>query len=248
MSTSQTLDRGLSALAMIALAPAPPTIADIAAGLDVHRSIAYRIVRTLEAHRLVERDQSGHCTPGPQLGALARCARSELQSAALDELARLADTTGMTAFLVVADGDDAVTVESVEPASSHVHVVYRPGVRHPLERGAPGLAILIDGPMRPGERVEVTEARSRGWAHTNGEVIAAMGAVAAPVRGTGGAISVVFPSGAVTDPAPLAAVVRRSADAIAARLAPTPHQTRASSTGVVAEHRSLDPLDPLGAR
>ncbi|MGE0000411.1 MAG: helix-turn-helix domain-containing protein, partial [Ilumatobacteraceae bacterium] len=60
-SPSQTLDRGLTALEWIALADRPPSIDEVAQHLDVHRSIAYRIVRTLEDHRLVRRDPNGRC-------------------------------------------------------------------------------------------------------------------------------------------------------------------------------------------
>jgi hypothetical protein len=51
--SSQTLDRGLTALAAIATADVAPTIDQLAGALGVHRSIAYRVVRTLEAHGLV---------------------------------------------------------------------------------------------------------------------------------------------------------------------------------------------------
>ena len=51
----------------------------------------------------------------------------------------------MTAFLVVRSGDEAVTVATVEPQDSTAHVVYRPGTRHPVDRGAPGLALTHAG-------------------------------------------------------------------------------------------------------
>ena len=51
---SQTLDRGIRILEHLATAGGPQPIADIAAALGLHRSIAYRLVRTLEAHQLVD--------------------------------------------------------------------------------------------------------------------------------------------------------------------------------------------------
>ena len=74
-------------------------------------------------------------------------------------LANLAEELQMTAFLVVADGDEAVTIDSVEPTSLDAHVAYRPGTRHPIDRGAPGLALLAGRPAVPGERAEVAVAR-----------------------------------------------------------------------------------------
>ena len=56
----------------------------------------------------------------------------------------------MTAFLVVRAGDEAVTVASVEPQNTAAHVVYRPGTRHPVGRGAPGLALLMPEPPSSG--------------------------------------------------------------------------------------------------
>ena len=84
----------------------------------------------------------------------------------------------MTAFVVVRVGGDAVTLDSVEPQSTAAHVAYRPGSRHPIDRGAPGLAILAGQPAMPDERPEVTESRRRGWAYSSGEVIPGLASVA----------------------------------------------------------------------
>ena len=179
-STLQTLDRGLRALAVVAESPVPITIDELAAQLGLHRSIVYRLVRTLEDHRLVERDVAGCLSPGLRLAALARPVRSSLRVAAAGELAKLANDLQMTAFLVVADAGEAVTIESAEPTGPGARVVYQPGQRHPLDRGAPGLALCLDGPGQPGERAELTDARRRGWAWTVGEVLPGMAAVAHP--------------------------------------------------------------------
>ena len=100
----------------------------------------------------------------------------------------------MTAFIVVADGDDAVTIDSVEPRSLNAHVAYRPGTRHALERGAPGLALLAARPVVVGERAEVAVARERGWAHSQAEVIPGMASVASPI-GDEGAVAVLWLAG-----------------------------------------------------
>jgi DNA-binding IclR family transcriptional regulator len=193
---SQTLDRGLRVLEALADAGAPMSIGDLAERLGVHRSIAYRIVRTLEDHRLVRRRRDGACELGVGLSVLARGVAHTLQSAALPELSDLANDLGMTAFLVVADLEEAVTLISVEPRHSSAHVAYRPGVRHPIERGAPGIALLSASPPRPDERREVDAARRAGYASSRGEVLRGMSAVAAPVtvpgRGVLGALAVVY--------------------------------------------------------
>ena len=50
---SQTLDRGLRILEHLAAVGSPQPIADIGSALGLHRSITYRLLRTLEDHHLV---------------------------------------------------------------------------------------------------------------------------------------------------------------------------------------------------
>ena len=188
---SQTLDRGLAVLELVALSAAPVTVDEVASGLGLHRSIAYRLLRTLEDRRLIERDRRGRYCAGAHLAVLARSARTPLRDAAGPELDALAERLGMTAFVVVRDRDEAVTVDVVEPRSVDVHVVYRPGTRHPIDRGAPGLALLAAEPAVAGERADVARARRRGWASSRGEVLPGMASVAAPV-GVGAAVAVLW--------------------------------------------------------
>src|SRR5690554_2982078 len=88
---SQTLSRGIRVLETLAEAKSPTMISDIATTLGVHRSIAYRIVRTLEAHGLVARDASGGLSLAPRMAALARGVSRDLQAAALPELTAVAN-------------------------------------------------------------------------------------------------------------------------------------------------------------
>jgi DNA-binding IclR family transcriptional regulator len=193
---SQTLDRGIRVLEHLAAVGTPQPIAEIAAALGLHRSITYRLLRTLEDHQLVERDAAGHYWLGLGMVGLARGVRTDLQSAALPRLNALVAELGMTAFLVVRAGDEAVTVASVEPHDSSAHVVYRPGIRHPVGRGAPGLALLMPEASASGDRDALREARRVGWAVSHGEVIPGIRSVAAPVPGPDGgaraALAVVF--------------------------------------------------------
>ena len=193
---SQTLDRGLRVLEHLAAVGSPQPIADIGSALGLHRSITYRLLRTLEDHQLVERDPAGHYRLGLGMLGLARGVRTDLQSAALPRLDALVAELRMTAFLVVRAGDEAVTVSSVEPHDSPAHVVYRPGIRHPVGRGAPGLALLMPEAASPDDREALREARRVGWASSHGEVIPGVRSIAAPVLGPDGgaraALAVVF--------------------------------------------------------
>ena len=193
---SQTLDRGLRILEHLAAVGAPQPIVDIGQAVGLHRSITYRLLRTLEDHELVERDAVGHYRLGLGMAGLARGVRSDLQSAALPRLNALVAELGMTAFLVVRAGDEAVTVASVEPQDTAAHVVYRPGIRHSVHRGAPGLALLMPEHPAPDDRRELQQARRLGWTRSHGEVIPGFRSVAAPVLGPDGgaraAVAVVY--------------------------------------------------------
>ncbi|MFP5334385.1 MAG: IclR family transcriptional regulator [Actinomycetes bacterium] len=217
---SQTLDRGLRALELVAGSDVALTVAEVATRLELHRSITYRMLRTLEDHRLVQRDADNRYRAGAGLAVLARMVAPTLQAAAVPELSDLANDVRMTAFLVVRHDHEAVTVAVVEPRQSTVHVVYRPGTRHPVDRGAPGLALLAGAPPVEGERAAVTEARRTGYVSTHAEVLPGMRAVASPVvdaRGTcHGAVSVVFVGD--VDLEQLGARVRAAARAVASSL------------------------------
>jgi DNA-binding IclR family transcriptional regulator len=218
---SQTLDRGLRILEHLAAAGTPQPVMEIASALDLHRSITYRLLRTLEDHQLVERDAVGHYWLGLGLAALARGVRSGLQAAALPRLDALVAELGMTAFLVVRAGDEAVTVASVEPHDSAAHVVYRPGTRHPVGRGAPGLALLMPEPPGRDDRPELREARQAGWASSRGEVVPGLRSIAAPVLGPDGgaraAVAVVYVDDTV-DVERVGAAVSAAAGKVAAAL------------------------------
>ncbi len=194
VAPSQTLDRGLACLEFVAGSDRAVSVEVVAEALGLHRSIVYRLVRTLEQRRLIERNADGEYWPGPYLAVLSRSVRRSLRAAAAPVLANVAEELQMTAFLVVADGDEAVTIDSVEPSSLVAHVAYRPGTRHPIDRGAPGIALLAGRQAVRGERAEVTEARRVGWAHSEAEVIAGMASIAAPIEGQG-AIAVLWLAG-----------------------------------------------------
>ena len=214
---SQTLSRGIRVLELLAEAPGPLTIAELSSALNVHRSIAYRMLRTLEDHGLVVRDAAGRIRLGPRLAALARGVSHDLQAAALPELTVVANELSMTAFVAVLDHRECVTLVSVEPRSAHATVAQRPGTRHPLAVGAPGIAIqsrLTDAQWAAlggveSMRAEAVEARVRGFATSHDEVIPGLSSIA---------VSLTVPGEA---PAALAVVYIASAhlaDEIGARL------------------------------
>ena len=54
--TSQTLDRGLRVLRVLAESPEGLTVTELSNRLQVNRTVVYRLISTLEQHGLVRRD------------------------------------------------------------------------------------------------------------------------------------------------------------------------------------------------
>jgi DNA-binding IclR family transcriptional regulator len=178
---AQTLARGLSALEMIAAADGGLTVQEVAGRLGVHRTIASRMLGTLARHRLIARDTGGRYRVGSGVIALARQYEPALKAAAGGALRHLADKVGATALVSVHDGDSAVAVAVVEPASLVARLAYRPGHRSPLDRGAAAYALRSQLPPEPGEPPGVARARRDKYAIAHGEVTAGAYGVAAPI-------------------------------------------------------------------
>ncbi|MCY0906087.1 IclR family transcriptional regulator [Arthrobacter sp. H14-L1] len=225
---SQTLSRGIRTLEILAAAQSPLTIAELSEALGVHRSIAYRILRTLEDHSLLIRDDAGRVQTGPGLAVLARGVSQDLQTAALPELTELANDLSMTAFIAVWDHRDTVTLLTVEPRHSGATLAQRPGTRHSFSSGAPGIAIQSAisedawARLAPGlpYRHEARAARAAGFATSHDEVLPGVSAIAAPIHVPGGmpaAICVIF-LGRGNEPAAIGSRLGISARAIEAQL------------------------------
>ncbi len=171
---SQTLARGLHALALIGESNAPMTVPELAEQLGIHRSMAYRLVRTLEEFGFVERDTTGRLEIGVRMATLTRSIARDLQAAANPELVSLANTLGMTAFIVAYDGEEAVTLLTVEPQHAVTTVAQRPGSRHPIDHGAPGR--VIRSQLKP------EEFPANRYEFSQDEVFTGLSSVAVPLR------------------------------------------------------------------
>lgn len=140
--TSQTLDRGLRVLEVIAQSPDGLTVTELASVLGIGRTVVYRLVVTLEQHALLRRSIDGKCRLGLGILALGRQVQPVVRDTAVPALRLLADAVGATAVLAVADGTDALSSVVIEPSRTDVFVTHRSGARQPLEQGALGRAIL----------------------------------------------------------------------------------------------------------
>jgi len=186
------------------------TGAEVARGLNVHRSTALRLLGTLERHALVERDQrTARYRLGRRLPQLASVVTGEfdLRYVARPGCEQLA-AAGETATLDVLVGDVIVPIEQATASTSVVGVNWL-GRRTPVHCTASGKAILAFGPQSVRERMlsrpleqltphtitdraeldaQLAAAREAGAAHTHEELELGLDAIAAPVFGADGQV------------------------------------------------------------
>jgi DNA-binding IclR family transcriptional regulator len=177
--------------------------------IGVNPSSASRLLATLEAGGLVERDANGGpYRLGLHLVALADrvLSRLDVRELARPQLRALVEETGETATLSVADGDQAVTVDFVPGESSVVSMARlgRPSIGHATAAGKVLLAFTGAEPAtldRYTERTitdpavlagELARVREQGWAEAEGEREPDLNALAAPVYGRGGALAAIL--------------------------------------------------------
>jgi len=209
--TSQTLDRGLRVLQVLAASPEGLTVTELSHRLEVNRTVVHRLVSTLEQHGLVRRDARSRLFVGLGVLHLASGVQPLLRDLAMPVLRGLAESLGSTAHLTVADGEEALALAVVEPSWTDFHVSYRVGARHPLTQGAAGKAIGL---------VDADGDDAAAYAVTSGELQTGARGLAAPVRGVDGlraSVGVVTLDG-VIDEAVVAPRVIAAAAAVAERL------------------------------
>ena len=217
-SFSQTLDRGVRLLEILAQTAQPQSAAELSAMLEVHRSVVYRLLRTLKEHQLLDIEPDGRYTLGLGLLTLARSVRSDVRATVMPYLADLSQRLRATVFLGIAESDEMVCFASAEPENTLLQVRFREGLRHPLAVGAAGMAILSADAPRPGERPELALARERGYAVSREELERGTVAIAAPVRARRPAlrasVAALFPSENVSNETELAEQVVKTASEI----------------------------------
>src|SRR5205809_471276 len=133
------VDRALSLLGAWREGDRSPTLSDLAARTGLVKSTALRLLASLAHFRLVQRDEEGRYTLGPEIARLQSIyTRSfSLDSIVMPELRALVDRTRESAVYHVRQGDLRLVlyrVDSPQPIRDHVTV----GDVMPLDRGAGG--------------------------------------------------------------------------------------------------------------
>ncbi|MFG2114176.1 IclR family transcriptional regulator [Streptomyces sp. NPDC048718] len=245
---SQTVDRALSILPLLARGPAD--LGQVAGRLGVHKSTALRLLRTLHEHGLVYRQRDQRYRLGAGLFALAQEAVENLdvREIAHPHLAALGERTGHTVHLAVREEGEVLYIDKVEsrypvrmysrigkPVAITVAAVAKLLLADLPEPERRALAARLDYPRYTHRSTpdaaaflaELATVREQGWATDLGGHEESINCVAAPVRGADGrvvaAMSVSAPNVVVTADELLALLplVRRTAEEISAEYAGT---------------------------
>lgn len=178
---AQTLDRGLQILETLGHHNEGLSVAELVDLMGINRTVVARLLNTLEARGFVER-RRGRYLVGVAVLSLARRSGGGITGLAIPLLEAAAEKLNATAVLHVSDGDEAVTLASIESPEATYRMGFRVGARTPMDVAAHGLAILAGRAPVPGEREEVTEARAAGYAVTSGEVLPGHVGISSPVK------------------------------------------------------------------
>lgn len=202
---SQTVAKAISILNAIGSAPRPMSVSEIVASVRLGKTAVLRILATLRAHGLLERDpDSNRYRLGHALIELAHTAMERhpllvRASAVFNEIIRV---TGDIGLLMVEDRGEALCIERKVGTSPIATVGTRIGTRSPLHCGGGPFAILafspdafiddylsrplerrtertVTDPVRIRERIQ--EARERGFTIGDEDLFEYVVAVGAPV-------------------------------------------------------------------
>ncbi|WP_181767384.1 IclR family transcriptional regulator [Streptomyces albidus (ex Kaewkla and Franco 2022)] len=240
---SQTVDRALSILPLLAEGPA--NLEQVATRLGVHKSTALRLLRTLHEHGIVHRQPDQRYRLGARLFALAQQAVENLdvREIAHPHLVELNAQTGHTVHLAVHEEDEVLYIDKVE-SRYPVRMYSRIGKPVAITVAAVAKLLLADLPEPERRSVaegldyprytarsitnssaflaELAKVREQGWATDLGGHEESINCVAAPVHGPDGrcvaAMSVSAPNVVVSadELLTLLPLVRRTAEAISA--------------------------------
>jgi DNA-binding IclR family transcriptional regulator len=154
-SPSVAVERALAMLEAVAQAPEGLSNAEISRKLQIPKSSASYILRTLEAQGYLNRDgDSGKYRVGLKILSLSRGALSgiDVREVALPIMRHLVEKTNLTCHLAILDGPDAVYIEKVEP-SGFLRVDTWVGRRMRVHATSVGKALVAHIPQERLERI-----------------------------------------------------------------------------------------------
>jgi IclR family acetate operon transcriptional repressor len=221
VESSSTVEKAIDLLFHLHASGAPQGVTAIGRALGIPKSSAHRMLQSLTARGLVERNARGHYRPGFGLLALGLGVqdREPIVAAARPLLESGARELGETLFLVVARGGELIVLDKVE-GTGFLRAAPQVGSSVPVHATAAGKLYLAFDPaaltLRVGSSAAAPEAytektltadadvadavaltRERGWASNRDEWIPGLSVIAAPVEAGGrmqGSVALAMPS------------------------------------------------------
>lgn len=196
---AKTVDQALTVL--LALEQGPAGAAELAKRTSLNRTVTHRMLVTLHSHGFVRRGDRGVYSLGAIFVRLASTIEPALRLASQAAMSELADQTGETAVLAVADHLDTVAIEQFPGRGHPLRVEYELASRRPIVRGASGLALLafldeafilratrtVDEPDDLLARLKTV--REQGYAISRDELRYGVHGISVPVTSAGHAVA-----------------------------------------------------------
>jgi DNA-binding IclR family transcriptional regulator len=204
--------RGVELLTVLAVAPQPLGLNDIARTLGITKSAAHRLLKELEALSFVVREADGRYVPDDALIGLSAMLlrRFDLRVAARPVLQKIAATTLETVSLHVQHRQYRIRIDTVQGRHS-LRQAAPVGEPVPLYVGPSGKAILaflpepvvtpvLEWAAAEGEdldqlRRQLSAIRRRGYAASVGDRTLGVGGLSVPVFGESGVVAALSVSG-----------------------------------------------------
>jgi IclR family transcriptional regulator, acetate operon repressor len=207
-STLQSVERASAVLEHLAACDEAQTASQVAQALDVERTAAHRLLRTLLKSGLVWSERRGHYSIGPRALAIGMSYVEQLQvrRIALPYLMELSyeySDRPWSIVLAVFDGKDILLVERLWNPRTPLNSLIEIGGKMPVDRTAAGWAYLsqqsddtvveIVGGGRFGEiEPKLREARAlHGLSFAHAELQPGIDALSAPILDSAGRVAAV---------------------------------------------------------
>jgi DNA-binding IclR family transcriptional regulator len=199
----RSVERALKMLFLISQSDTPLRLTEIANSTDLDKSTVHRLLLTLEAFQLVQRNpNSKRYGPGPGIWRISNAGSGDLKSISRPHMELLRRTTKETVTLVCPRGLERIVVDFLE-APHELSVVPMRGTIQPVYAGASGKVFMAHfsekkrrrivqltnlKPVNPMVTVDIKpylasldDVVEKGYAYTVGDVTVGAFALAAPI-------------------------------------------------------------------
>lgn len=205
--SSQTLDRALSLLRLLAASPQGSRLVDLQQQTGLTKPTVHRLLDALCQHDLAAKDdESRRYRIGAGIAMLAGSAPRpayDLRELCQDHMLEVAQRTGDTSFLTIRSGYDAICIDRQSGSYPVKAFTVDVGTRRPLGVGAGGIVLLaaMDDAGRANAyeaiaqalpagsgltlndiTAAVDDARRLGYAFSDGFVLAGVRGLAVPIN------------------------------------------------------------------